>query len=1517
MSSSITLKALGLNFSPNALDLPNGSLSTASNVIIKRENVLEQRRGFKLYGTSFGSSSDRISQLFSYKTRILRQYSNLLQYDSDGNGSFSTFSGTYSQAEAGLRTKSIESNGNFYFTSSEGIKLLSASSNSQFTTASGYITNAGVPKAIDFTLAPITSDSGFLPQNSTVAYRTTWAIKDANSNQKIGSPSQPVAIYTSIMDLLIPNYTDTLEALDNLYIAPLTGFFNNYGNYVNSFKVLSTDSASTLRTNLINVATQIDNDIRYASDTAANAPLNISTCIAQSASVVRIAFSSGNPTLYFTNSTNKQIYLTGFGVGSTSAMDINGAQTVTNVTSTYIEFTYGAGGLTSTETFNVTAGEVRSGRYRQISQPSVPSDIPTTSQLDEIQTYLETIITYLQSEITTVIPALAQTNYLSNLSITTSINVRLTIQIPQDVNSNNFLQIYRSTTVTATGTDILSDLVPNSEETQLVYEAYPTSAELSAGAVVVDDITPDIFKGANLYTNQSTGEGILQSNDVPPFALDINKFKNYIFYANTKTRHRIIPFSLIGVSNMVDDANNGIIPKITIADSLGNTNTYSFTLGVKEVTTILCTAKASITEGSYFDINSANNVNLYRFYFLKSVDTPPSSGGRTLVKIDISNAGITTAAQVASRTKDVISGEVDDFTTSLSTATITVTNVNYGYTTDASAGTSGFTVNVITQGTGESSSTKEILLSQDVSPATAVDDTARSMVRVINGNSSETIYGFYTSTLGQVPGKMVLESRELSDTPFYIISNNSNTGGSFFPNISPVVSLGVSAGRISVANPTVITSASHGLSNNDQIVITNSNSTPSIDGVYNVTVTGINTFTIPVNVTVAGTKLSYSLTSVAETSQNEDKANRMYYSKLQQPEAVPIVNYLDIGAADKAILRIIPLRDSLFVFKQDGLFRVSGETSSSFYLSLFDSSCILVAPDSVAISNNIIYSYTRQGISTVSEAGVTTISRPIDTEILKISSSEYTNFVTSTWGVGYESDNSYTVFTVKKTDDTEATIGYRYSNLTNTWTTVDKDSVCGIVNYSDDKLYLGAGDTNYIEQERKTFSRIDYADREISSTISNSSYTNDIIQLSSVSDLEVGDVVYQEQMLTIFKFNGLLQKLDLDPTVGVVNITAISGASKVLTITAANHNLSNLNTDYVTIADNLSVPSFNGTYLATYINANQFQITIPQSLTSTLVNGTARLNYRNSLQANPGDNLRTKILALAAKLDTDPGVVTTTFSSEIDTKSGSITAIAVGNLSSITSASHGLDTGRYVIITGSNSIPTINGSYSVTKTGTNTFTIPATVNTAGTTGSFATQDQTFQDITGCFNIIINLLNTDTGVSFSNYKQVTDTTSFETVITNINTSVKKITIKDDIEFVVGPILVFKAIQSIVVYSPNTMGDPLGLKHLREATMMFLNRAFTGATLSFSTDLLPLFNSVDFSGDGNGIFGSGQFGGGFFGGASNSAPIRTTIPRNSQRCRYLVIKFEHKTARESYSIYGVTITGEIGQSTRAYR
>jgi hypothetical protein len=160
MGSQVNLKALGLNYSPNNLALPEGSLVTANDVIIRRDNVVESRRGFREYSQTFGASETiHSSQILLYKERLLNHYftqagvgilsCDTEVLDSNGKAIFSDFAGDYQETEDGLRIKSIQANKNLYFTTSEGIKKLAAATAAAI--PSSKVVNAGAVKAIDFT----------------------------------------------------------------------------------------------------------------------------------------------------------------------------------------------------------------------------------------------------------------------------------------------------------------------------------------------------------------------------------------------------------------------------------------------------------------------------------------------------------------------------------------------------------------------------------------------------------------------------------------------------------------------------------------------------------------------------------------------------------------------------------------------------------------------------------------------------------------------------------------------------------------------------------------------------------------------------------------------------------------------------------------------------------------------------------------------------------------------------------------------------------------------------------------------------------------------------------------------------------------------------------------------------------------------------------------------------------------------------------------------------------------------
>lgn len=174
MATTNLLQAVGLQTFNNNLDLPPGSLLQAENVNIDRNGVIEPRRGFTQWQTVGSDASMYAYQLISYKGRILAHYpyttenplnpiSGKLAYDNNA-GDFVDFSGDFEEVEVGVRIKSVEMNGNLYFTTSNGIKKIAAKTASDLSTTT--ITDAGPVRALDVELNVNTSGAGFLEATS-------------------------------------------------------------------------------------------------------------------------------------------------------------------------------------------------------------------------------------------------------------------------------------------------------------------------------------------------------------------------------------------------------------------------------------------------------------------------------------------------------------------------------------------------------------------------------------------------------------------------------------------------------------------------------------------------------------------------------------------------------------------------------------------------------------------------------------------------------------------------------------------------------------------------------------------------------------------------------------------------------------------------------------------------------------------------------------------------------------------------------------------------------------------------------------------------------------------------------------------------------------------------------------------------------------------------------------------------------------------------------------------------------
>ncbi len=229
----VQLDSKGLYTYPNPLSqVPPGALAIAQNVVIDRPGVAETRRGFDYYGTSLPSAAVKA---FVYMSRLLFYCSGgQLVYDSDGAGTWTTYSGLYSPPSGGF-LNSTQASGNFYFTTNNGVYKIDS--------LTGTPKAAGVPEGLDVTLA-VSGTGTAVPTGSQVAYAIVWGYIDANNNLILGAPTQWAFYINSSGDTNDISITTTIPA----------GITTSY--FAQIYRTASTSSASIVPGNTFQLAAQ-------------------------------------------------------------------------------------------------------------------------------------------------------------------------------------------------------------------------------------------------------------------------------------------------------------------------------------------------------------------------------------------------------------------------------------------------------------------------------------------------------------------------------------------------------------------------------------------------------------------------------------------------------------------------------------------------------------------------------------------------------------------------------------------------------------------------------------------------------------------------------------------------------------------------------------------------------------------------------------------------------------------------------------------------------------------------------------------------------------------------------------------------------------------------------------------------------------------------------------------------------------------------------------------------------------
>ena len=249
-----------------------------------------------------------------------------------------------------------------------------------------------------------------------------------------------------------------------------------------------------------------------------------------------------------------------------------------------------------------------------------------------------------------------------------------------------------------------------------------------------------------------------------------------------------------------------------------------------------------------------------------------------------------------------------------------------------------------------------------------------------------------------------------------------------------------------------------------------------------------------------------SLAANIQTSSNNRQPAKLWWSNIDQPWGVPVDNWTIVGEADQDILRIVKVRNTVFIFKKDGLFTLQGN-APPYQVQPFDPGLILLAPESCTVVNNQVYCLTNRGVVYVSDAGVTpAVSGPIDRDlsVIQAAAGQYT---TMAFATPYESDGLYLLAMPSLPGDTTCPQQYVWNSQTPTWSrwVPPLGIVHGCFDPLQYALVFASGSSLLVE--RRSFTALDYQDLAI--TITPSASTSSKLLNVGTTPVFAGDIISQ------------------------------------------------------------------------------------------------------------------------------------------------------------------------------------------------------------------------------------------------------------------------------------------------------------------------------------------------------------------------------------------------------------------------
>lgn len=605
---------------------------------------------------------------------------------------------------------------------------------------------------------------------------------------------------------------------------------------------------------------------------------------------------------------------------------------------------------------------------------------------------------------------LKQTAYtLADMGVTVTLDTARTGTSAGDV-----LEVYRSRQSTT---------APPDAELYLVAEHTITISEISAAEVTVIDSVVDVDLGAALYTNPSQ-EGALRANGIPPRCADIAEYAGSVFFGDARAPHRLLArlveiagyetamtcvADITSGSNTVTNFSTGGIAA-EVGQYIWGQSTRYFPAGTK-----ITSVSGSTITVSNNAVADGLNADLYRSrrdgigYWRRTATITDSSNQITVHTSTMITVGM------------VISDAVDPSNPTWSGSN----HFPQGTTVTAITGSGPYTITLSNAATGSGSKlvgfhdTVTITTDADTVTLYAMDDSSPdNTFQVFVSADAEYERDRTTQSLVQT-----LYETEATDIDFprliYVQQYHGTTRvGEDWPTGQLVLEERRSAGR---------------------------------------------SFTLDCTQEDAWFPAADGLASESETYS-------LMWSKTDEPEHVPAQNYINIGDQNKRTLRVVPTRDALYVFKADGIWRLSGY-NENWRIDPIDpdhdgGAAILLHPEAVTQLDGHIYAWTTAGVVRVSDEGIVPVSDPLIGNLLGEVEGRLQRYPASfgAWMVADQPNNEILLGVPATNGENAAEYVYVFSTKTQAWTRWATGSIqCATYDRSRSRFYFGTTGTGHLD----------------------------------------------------------------------------------------------------------------------------------------------------------------------------------------------------------------------------------------------------------------------------------------------------------------------------------------------------------------------------------------------------------------------------------------------------------------------